>query len=103
MAERILEGKVVMITGAGRGMGRTMSIALAEAGAKLAVIDVDKDVLAATRADVETAGGPGLCNGNLLRRDQSGRHARGSGSRAGAFRTAGCTRQQCRRRPAASR
>ena len=59
MAERILEGKVVMITGAGRGMGRTMSIALAEAGAKLAVIDVDKDVLAATRADVETAGGQG--------------------------------------------
>ena len=59
MAERVLEDKVVMMTGAGRGMGRTMSIALAKAGARVALIDIDNDVLAAAKADVETAGGPG--------------------------------------------
>lgn len=59
MADRVLEGKVVMMTGAGRGMGRMMSIALAEAGAKVAMIDIDEDVLKAARADVEAAGGQG--------------------------------------------
>ena len=48
-----------MMTGAGRGMGRMMSIALAEAGAKVAMIDIDQDVLKAARADVEAAGGQG--------------------------------------------
>jgi NAD(P)-dependent dehydrogenase (short-subunit alcohol dehydrogenase family) len=59
MADRVLEGKVVMMTGAGRGMGRMMSIALAEAGAKVAMIDIDEDVLKASKADVESAGGQG--------------------------------------------
>ncbi len=59
MADRVLEGKVVMMTGAARGMGRMMSLALAEAGAKVAMIDIDEDVLAAARADVEAAGGQG--------------------------------------------
>ena len=59
MADRILEGKVVIMTGAGRGMGQMMSLALAEAGAKVAMIDIDDDVLAAARANVEAAGGQG--------------------------------------------
>ena len=68
MADRVLEGKVVMMTGAARGMGRTMSRALAQAGAKVAMIDIDEDVLAAARVDVEAAGGQGcaidlLCDG----------------------------------------
>ena len=59
MADRVLEGKVVMMTGAARGMGRVMSLALAQAGAKVAMIDIDKDVLSAARSDVEAAGGQG--------------------------------------------
>ena len=59
MADRILEGKVVMMTGAARGMGLMMSLALVEAGAKVAMIDIDEDVLAGARADVEAAGGQG--------------------------------------------
>ena len=59
MADRVLEGKVAMMTGAARGMGRVMSLALAQAGAKVAMIDIDKDVLSAARSDVEAAGGQG--------------------------------------------
>ncbi len=59
MADRVLEGKAVLMTGAGRGMGREMSLALAEAGARVAMIDIDEDVLKAAARDVEAAGGQG--------------------------------------------
>ncbi len=59
MTDRVLEGKAVLMTGAGRGMGREMSLALAEAGAKVAMIDIDEDVLTAAARDVEAAGGQG--------------------------------------------
>lgn len=59
MADRILEGKTVLMTGAGRGMGRSMSIALAAAGAKVAMIDIDEDVLAEAAREAEDAGGQG--------------------------------------------
>lgn len=59
MADRILEGKTVLMTGAGRGMGRSMSIALSAAGAKVAMIDIDKDVLAEAANEAENAGGQG--------------------------------------------
>ena len=59
MAEFELNGKVVMMTGAGRGMGRAMSVGLAGAGAKVAMIDIDEDVLHEAAALVEGAGGQG--------------------------------------------
>ena len=59
MSENELNGKVVMMTGAGRGMGRAMSIGLAKAGAKLAMIDIDEDVLNDAADLVENAGGQG--------------------------------------------
>ena len=59
MTEIALDGKVVMMTGAGRGMGRAMSVGLAEAGAKVAMIDIDEDVLHEAAALVEGAGGQG--------------------------------------------
>lgn len=59
MAENELNGKVVMMTGAGRGMGRAMSIGLAGAGAKVAMIDIDEDVLNEAASMVEDAGGQG--------------------------------------------
>ena len=59
MAETTLDGKVVMMTGAGRGMGREMSIGLAGAGAKVAMIDIDEDVLNEAAGLVENAGGQG--------------------------------------------
>ncbi|MGB0630700.1 MAG: SDR family NAD(P)-dependent oxidoreductase [Alphaproteobacteria bacterium] len=59
MAERSLEGKTVLMTGAGRGMGRQMAIALAGAGAKVAMIDIDEDVLNEAAKAAEDAGGQG--------------------------------------------
>ena len=59
MNERVLEGKTVLMTGAGRGMGRSMSIALAAAGAKVAMIDIDEDVLQEAANEAEDAGGQG--------------------------------------------
>ena len=59
MTDRNLEGKVVVMTGAGRGMGRAMSTALAGAGAKVAMIDVDEEVLNEAAKLAENAGGQG--------------------------------------------
>ncbi len=58
MADFALNDKVVM-TGAGRGMGRAMSIGLAGVGAKVAMIDIDQDVLNEAASLVESAGGQG--------------------------------------------
>ncbi|MBI4905807.1 MAG: SDR family oxidoreductase [Acidobacteria bacterium] len=50
MSEKILEGKVAVITGASRGLGRAMALALGEAGAKLALVARDEAKLQETAA-----------------------------------------------------
>jgi len=59
MRSNELAGKTVMMTGAGRGMGRAMSIGLAAAGAKVAMLDIDADVLAEAARAADDAGGQG--------------------------------------------
>ena len=49
-----LEGKVALVTGAGRGLGQAMALGLAEAGADIAGLDVLDTV--ETRTQVETLG-----------------------------------------------
>ena len=51
----LLEGKVAVVTGAGRGLGRSHALALAAAGA--AVVVNDLELAAATVAAIERAGG----------------------------------------------
>ncbi|WP_134741330.1 SDR family NAD(P)-dependent oxidoreductase [Nocardioides sp. 503] len=53
---RNLDGKVVVITGAGSGIGRALALDLAGRGSLLALSDVDEAGLAATVAQVKAAG-----------------------------------------------
>jgi len=50
-----LDRKVAIVTGATVGLGRGIAVALAQAGADIACIDINEDV-AATRAAVESSG-----------------------------------------------
>ena len=52
-----LKDKVALVTGASQGIGRATSLALAEAGAKIAVAARRADKLASLVAEIEAAGG----------------------------------------------
>lgn len=51
-----LNGKTAVVTGASRGLGRTFAVALARAGADVAVTSRDKDALRETCAELESIG-----------------------------------------------
>ena len=53
-----LDGKVVLITGSGGGMGRSHAVLMAERGARVAVHDIDPAGVAGTAALVRAAGAP---------------------------------------------
>src|SRR5690242_21902579 len=52
-----LKDKVALVTGASQGIGRETALALAEAGAKVAVASRNEEKLAALVKDVATTGG----------------------------------------------
>ena len=52
-----LEGKVAVVTGSGRGIGRAYAEALAQAGAAVVINDVDADVADGTVNDITASGG----------------------------------------------
>src|SRR5499425_3702445 len=55
-----LKDKVAVVTGASQGIGRDTALALAEAGAKVAVAARNEEKLAALVKDIATAGGEAL-------------------------------------------
>lgn len=55
-----LEGRVALVTGAGRGLGRAMALALAGAGADLAICDVHRDDLESVVNEIQALGRRGL-------------------------------------------
>ena len=56
MSNRGLEGKTALITGASRGLGKAMALALAEAGARLILVARDLELLTQTADAVRTLG-----------------------------------------------
>jgi 3-oxoacyl-[acyl-carrier protein] reductase len=52
-----LAGRAALVTGAARGLGRTIAIALARAGAKVACVDVNADTLSGTIEAIRSLGG----------------------------------------------
>ncbi len=57
MSEKKLSGKTAVVTGASRGLGRSMALALADAGAKVALVARDPAKLAEVAALITGAGG----------------------------------------------
>jgi 3-oxoacyl-[acyl-carrier protein] reductase len=54
---KLLEGKVALITGASRGIGKAIAIAFAEQGASIAFTDVRRDeMMEATERDIQAIG-----------------------------------------------
>lgn len=51
-----LQNKTIVITGGGQGLGRAIAVNLAEQGAKLALIDLDEELLQETASLIEQAG-----------------------------------------------
>ncbi len=56
MKSRELEGKVALVTGASKGLGKAMSFALAAAGAKIALVSRDSNLLAEAATAIRALG-----------------------------------------------
>lgn len=64
-----LHGKIALVTGAGRGIGRAISVALARNGATVILVSRTQSQLDETRELIEGAGGKGECHAADLSRE----------------------------------
>jgi len=51
-----VEGRSIIVTGSGRGIGRSIAAGLAEAGARVVIADIDRAIAEATAAEIRASG-----------------------------------------------
>ena len=61
-----LNGKTIVVTGGGQGLGRAIALNLAKSGAKLALIDLNEEQLQTTVSMIEEAGSQANCRPGCL-------------------------------------
>ena len=67
---RKLEGKVALVTGSGRGIGRSIALKLASEGARLVINDLDADPAQEVVQAIRAAGGQAIaCSGSVTAPD----------------------------------
>jgi NAD(P)-dependent dehydrogenase (short-subunit alcohol dehydrogenase family) len=73
-AARELAGRVALVTGGGRGIGRAIALELAHAGASVAITARTGEELSSALAEIESTGGRGVAAvADLSRRDEPAR------------------------------
>jgi NAD(P)-dependent dehydrogenase (short-subunit alcohol dehydrogenase family) len=66
-----LSGRSAVVTGASRGLGRAIAIALAEAGAAVALVARDREKLESVQREIEGRGGKAACfTANVSKEDE---------------------------------
>jgi len=70
-----VDGRVALVTGAGRGLGRAHALALAAAGAAVVVNDIDHDHADAVAGEVRAAGGRAVADSTDVASVAGGRRA----------------------------
>ncbi len=65
-----IDGKVALVTGSGRGIGRAVALKLAGEGARVVVNDLDKDVAYSVVEEIKALGGQAVaCEGSVTAPD----------------------------------
>lgn len=57
MADKKLQDRIALVTGASKGLGKAMALALADSGARVALVSRDVDKLNGVAAEIRTNGG----------------------------------------------